>query len=103
MKHVYVCVTLACDLVPRMPKEYLWENQIHPSRPIIAIRGRIRGIDDGCLRAAEQGKHIFFMIEGEPKTIVLMDASIPVPILEWFVVEKMGAIDAPDRDDADDP
>jgi len=93
LKHVYICVTPACDLVPRQPKEYLWENQIHPSRPIIAIRGRVKGIDDGCLMVAEQGKSIFIMVGKEPKTIVLMDVSVPVPILEWFVVEKMGAIE----------
>jgi hypothetical protein len=93
MKQVYICVTPACDLVPRTPKEYLWEHQIHPSRPIIAIRGRIRGIDDSCLMEAEQGKNIFIMLDKEPRTIVLMDRSRPVPILEWFVVEKMGAIE----------
>jgi len=93
LKQVYICVTPACDLVPRMPREYLWENQIHPSRPIIAIRGRVKDIDDGCLMAAEQGKNIFILIGKEPKTVVLMDSSLPVPILEWFVVEKMGAIE----------
>lgn len=93
MKQVYVCVTPACDLVPRVPKDYLWEKQIHPSRPIIAIRGRLKGMDETCLGSAEQGKNIFLMLGNEPKTIVLMDSAVPVPVLEWFVVDKMGAIE----------
>lgn len=97
-KQVYICVTPACDLVPRIPKDYLWENEIHPSRPIIAIRCKTRGIDDGCLMAAEQGKNIFIMIDNEPKTLVIMDGSQPVPILEWFVVEKMGEINGKEFD-----
>jgi hypothetical protein len=98
LKQVYICVTPACDLVPRIPKGYLWENEIHPSRPIIAIRCTMRGIDDGCLMAAEQGKNIFIMIDNEPKTLVIMDGSRPIPILEWFVVEKMGEITAKEFD-----
>lgn len=90
LKQVYICVTPACDLVPRIPKDYLWESEIHPSRPIIAIRCKVKGVDDGCLNTAEQGKNVFITIGDELKTLVIMDGSQPVPILEWFVVEKMG-------------
>jgi len=85
LKHIYICVTPACDLVPRQPKDYLWEtNSPFPSdychpRPCEKWSRRRLPLD------AEQNKHLFIMVDDKPMTIVLMDSSVPVPVLEWFV------------------
>jgi hypothetical protein len=89
--HVYLCVTPACDLVPRHPRGG-WEKRMHPLRPIIAMRCKISEVAAKNLQIAEQSRCIFLTVEKRRKVIVLADEDSPVPALEWFVLSGMGKI-----------
>lgn len=61
----WICVTPACDMVPRTPIQTLnpWAAQLDPYRPALALRlSTITGESkiNKALKEAEQGRHLFF-------------------------------------------
>ncbi|MEI6234143.1 MAG: response regulator receiver domain [Planctomycetota bacterium] len=90
---VYICVTPACDLVPRVPRGGSWEKQVHPYRPIVSMRCRIANVSPAHLTIAEQSKCIYLKVDGKQMVVVLSDDSA-VPTLEWFFMEGMGKLGA---------
>jgi hypothetical protein len=88
---VYLCVTPACDLVPRKPSS-TWQKQVHPHRPIIAMRCKIHDISEATLTNAELSKYIYLKVDEKQKVVVLLDATTGLPHLEWFIMEGMGKI-----------
>ena len=88
----YICVTPVCDLVPRVPRGGSWEKQIHPFRPMTAMRCRLTGASEDTLKIAEQSRCVFITIDEVQKTLLMTEENAPVPALEWFVMEDMGKI-----------
>lgn len=62
----WVCVTPACDMVPRQPDEGLnpWATELDPFRPIVALRLKLltgADIRKKALPAAHRSRHLFFL------------------------------------------
>jgi hypothetical protein len=89
---VYVCVTPACDLVPRQPRVGTWEHKLHPSRAVIAIRAIMTDATRVHLSKAEENRMVFLRVAGKIKAITLVGEKPPVPTLEWLFLENMGRI-----------
>lgn len=88
---VYLCVTPACDLVPRKPSGS-WEKLVHPHRPMIAMKCAISDVTTENLKIAEQSKCIYLTVGGKQKVVTLSDDKKPAPSLEWFFMSGMGKI-----------
>ena len=90
---LWICVTPACDMVPREPNSSGWHKQLHPLRPMIALRGKVLAANERLLRAAENGRYVFWTIDG--KRVVVETAAEPArqPKLEVFIVEKSALLD----------
>lgn len=88
---VYLCVTPACDLVPRKPSGS-WEKVVHPHRPMIAMKCKISDVTTDNLKIAEQSKCIYLTVGGKQKVVTLSDDKKPAPSLEWFFMDGMGKI-----------
>lgn len=89
---VFVCVTPACDLVPRTPRKDTWEHKLHPARAVIAIRGSMADVSRDHLSKAEESRHVFLNVAGKPKAVTLVGEKPPVPTLEWLFLEDMGRV-----------
>jgi hypothetical protein len=90
---VYVCVTPACDLVPRQPiRKESWEHKLHPARAVIVLRAKMIDVGRDHLKKAEEGRSVFLQVVGKPKAILLVGDKPPVPTLEWLFLEDMGRI-----------
>lgn len=91
-REVFVCVTPACDLVPRQPRTGTWEHRLHPTRAVMAIRAEVTDASQSNLEKAEENRMVFLQINGKQKAITLVGNAPPVPILEWLFLEDMGRI-----------
>lgn len=91
-KEVFVCVTPACDLVPRQPRDGTWEHRLHPTRAVMAIRAEVTNASRANLGKAEDNRMVFLQIDGKMKAITLVGEAPPVPTLEWLFLEDMGRI-----------
>ena len=91
-KEVFVCVTPACDLVPRQPRSGTWEHRLHPARAVIAIRAEVTDASRSNLGKAEDNRMVFLQVNGKLKAITLVGDAPPVPTLEWLFLEDMGRI-----------
>lgn len=90
---VYVCVTPACDLVPREPRRKdTWEYKLHPARAVVAIRAEMTNASREQLLKAEDNRYVFLNVVGKPKAVILVGEKPPVPTLEWLFLEDMGRI-----------
>ena len=89
---VWVCMTPACDLVPREPRSGTWEHTLHPLRHILAMRGVLKKGGASVLKEAEHGQYVYLMIAGKPYAVSVIDQSIPNPKLEHFLLDDMGRI-----------
>lgn len=90
---VYVCVTPACDLVPRVPRrKETWEFTLHPNRAIIALKAKMADVKKDHLAKAEESRMVFVRVNGKLKTVTLIGEKPPVPLLEWLFLKDMGRI-----------
>lgn len=91
--YVYVCVTPACDLVPRVPRRKdTWEYTLHPARAVIALRAKMADVSKEHLSKAEDSRMVFLKVGEKLKTVTLVGEKPPVPTLEWLFLEDMGRI-----------
>lgn len=91
-KEACICVTPACDMVPRIPHEDTWEHRLHPIRPMLALHGTVIESGPKPLKEAEHFKYIFVTLEGRRRAIRLVDSKHPTPKLEMFLLDGMGRI-----------
>jgi len=58
----WVCVTPACDMVPRTRSRDIdpWAFELDPARPMLALRLSVRRGAERALKFAEQGRYLFF-------------------------------------------
>ena len=90
---VYVCVTPACDLVPRMPRRKdTWEYTLHPARAVITLRAKMADVSKEHLSKAEDSRMVFLKVGEKLKTVTLVGEKPPIPMLEWLFLEDMGRI-----------
>ncbi|MHC5537712.1 response regulator receiver domain [Singulisphaera rosea] len=88
----WVCVTPACDMVPRMPHEDTWEHRLHPIRPMLALHGSVIESGHKPLKEAEYFKYIFVTTDNKRRAIQLVNPKHPTPKLEMFLLDGMGRI-----------
>lgn len=91
----WVCVTPACDMVPRQPDERLnpWAAELDPFRPIVALRLTPQAEErlvNQALKNAEQARHLFFWdrtreLERPLVAACFRDTSDPNPQLEHMI------------------
>jgi hypothetical protein len=89
---LWICVTAACDLVPREPRRETWEHELHPIRAITALRVRCASSVQKAMKDAEECRHLFFKIDSQPVAVEVVDRSNPLPKLEPFLLDNMGEI-----------
>ena len=58
----WICVTPACDMVPRQPSTDRWEGKIDPLRAVVCMRGVKLGHIQEPLTQAERGKTVFLTL-----------------------------------------
>ncbi len=91
----WVCVTPACDMVPRMPDEKInpWAAELYPLRPVGAIRLKILADQPDlkkALKNAHLARHLFFWdrtVNSEQPLIAscFQDTADPNPRLEQLI------------------
>ena len=87
---VWICVTPACDLVPRKPSEGAWEHSLDPIRPMIAIRGQLIGSGGAVLKQATRFHHVYLTLDGDRIAVKVVDPTDPNAKLELFLLDDMG-------------
>ena len=92
LSYAWICVTPACDLVPRQPRTDTWERQLHPIRPMLALRGQLINCGMEILKIAERFQHIFLKTSEGLKAVKLATDRDPNARLEMFLLEDMGRI-----------
>ena len=90
--YAWICVTPACDLVPRPPRTDTWERQLHPIRPMLALRGQIINCGMDILKIAERFQHVYLKTSEGLKAVKLATDNDPNARLEMFLLEDMGRI-----------
>lgn len=104
----WVCVTPACDMVPRQPDEGLnpWATELDPFRPIVALRLKLltgSDIRKKALPAAHRSRHLFFLDQarkGEQPVVAasFRETADPNPWIEQLLaadrarVQKDGSV-----------
>jgi len=72
----WVCVTPACDMVPRTRSAEIdpWASELDPVRPMLALRLTIQA-GTSALPKAEQGRYLFFRDQSKPDSGVVVAAA----------------------------
>jgi hypothetical protein len=78
-------------MVPRKPREGAWGHSYYPFRPMIAIRGRLTNEVKKALEDATQSRYVFLTLDKE-SAIEVINPLTSNPELDYFILEKMGAI-----------
>ncbi len=68
----WICVTPACDLVPRTPREDTWEHRLHPIRPMLAFGGTLIESGPKPLKEAEYFKYVYLTTDEGHRAIQLV-------------------------------
>ncbi|MGA7498537.1 MAG: response regulator receiver domain [Isosphaeraceae bacterium] len=92
LRYAWICVTPACDLVPRPPRKDTWEHQLHPIRPMLALRGQVINCGIEVLKIAERFQHVYLRTSEGWKAVKLSNENDPNARLEMFLLEDMGRI-----------
>jgi Response receiver domain len=92
LRFAWICVTPACDLVPRPPRGDTWEHRLHPIRPMLALRGQLINCGIDALKIAERFQHVFLTTSDGLKAVQLVNEKDPNARLEMFLLDDMGRI-----------
>jgi len=92
LSYAWICVTPTCDLVPRPPRNDTWERQLHPIRPMLALRGQLINCGMEILKIAERFQHVYLTTNEGLKAVKLATDNDPNARLEMFLLEDMGRI-----------
>jgi hypothetical protein len=96
----WVCVSPACDMVPRTPQGSIdpWGAAMDPIRPMLALQLTVTGSVKKALEKAHHGRHIFFWDRERsaqlPMVAATIDAETMQPRLEQMFVNDRARIGA---------
>jgi hypothetical protein len=82
----WLCVSPACDMVPRRGGTNKWRAELYPVRQMMAIRLK-KVSASGLLETAHHGKHIFVKHLGGILTLEVIPEKVPEPALVPLFVE----------------
>lgn len=87
----YLCASPACEMVPRPPRgSGAWTHDLDPLMAVTVLRLERQAKFRSPLENAEQGKHIFLMVEGEPVSLEVVNVTTGHPNSEVMFVENRG-------------
>jgi hypothetical protein len=85
-----LCATPACDMVPRVQEdESTWKFDLDPAIAVTALRLQ-REEFASPLRHAEEGRHVFVCVSGEPLSFCAIRGDVGQPRTETLFVEERG-------------
>jgi len=88
----WVCVTPACDMVPRKPTSGRWEDDLHPLRPMSAISASAANVST-ALKNATRANYIFFVDNDKIRAAEVLPALINQPLNEVMLVDDQAITD----------
>jgi hypothetical protein len=88
----WLCVSPACELVPRKPLQSTWQHELHPCLPMFALRLKSAGAH-GALTEAHDGRSIFIRDGQEISVLHVVDANTKLPVPVMFMASNEGRTD----------
>ena len=88
----WVCVSPACDMVPRQPSDIKsWQRDLHPIRPMMALRLESITVS-AALKDAEHGKALFVKFDGKRQAFRMCEGNTSQPRPELFLLVNEGRV-----------
>lgn len=90
-----LCASPACEMVPRPPTgSGAWTHDLDPLMAVTVLRLEPQKNFQTSLVNASNGKHIFLIVDGEPKSFEVVDAKTGHPNSEVIFVADRGLTNA---------
>lgn len=87
----YLCASPACEMVPRPPRgSGGWTHDLDPLMAVTVLRLERQARFQTSLKHAEQGKHIFLSVQGQPTSFEVVNVTTGHPNSEVMFVENRG-------------
>jgi hypothetical protein len=87
----YLCASPACEMVPRPPRgSGAWTHDLDPLMSVTVLRLERQANFRSSLDKAEQGKHIFLLVDGQPVSFEVVNVKTGHPNSEVMFVENRG-------------
>jgi Response receiver domain len=89
----WICVTPACDMVPRAPPTGVWAHDLHPLKPMMVLRTKNAKMNTALMDPAH-GRYVFFKHDKRRVAVEVIDGSTKQPMSEMMIVEGQAVTDA---------
>jgi hypothetical protein len=90
----WLCVSPACELVPRESSDATWRQSLHPCVPTLALRLGSPASDHKALMEATDGRSIFIAHDGKVAVFHVVDPSTKQPVPVMFMTAGEGKTDS---------
>jgi hypothetical protein len=91
----FLCASPACEMVPRPPTgSGAWTHDLDPLMAVTVLRLEPQKNFQTSLANASNGKHIFLIVDGEPRSFEVVDAKTGHPNSEVIFVADRGLTNA---------